>query len=122
MHSADDRRYCFVPLGYTNTFVRTQHWQNQAEYALVEGQVCGFKQVEIRDGETELTLYSTKGIPEYARLLFRGLFEKFLSECDVAVVKLPVISCPECLEVQERKVVFRQLARERPVVYCSYCG
>jgi hypothetical protein len=34
-----------VLLGYTNDFSRTNQWQDQAEYAFGENEVCGFRQI-----------------------------------------------------------------------------
>jgi GTPase SAR1 family protein len=42
-----------VLLGYTNTFTRTNQWQNQAQYEMELGQVCGFQQIVTREGEIE---------------------------------------------------------------------
>ena len=45
-----------VLLGYTNTFVRTNQWQNQAQYAVSEREICGFQQTDYHEGEIELVL------------------------------------------------------------------
>jgi GTPase SAR1 family protein len=37
-----------VLLGYTNTFTRTNQWQNQAQYETDQGDICGFRQCESR--------------------------------------------------------------------------
>jgi hypothetical protein len=83
-----------VQLGYTNTFTRTNQWQNQAEYETARGDVCGFRQVNEREGETELVLYYAKE-KAGARLLFQGLFEQFLRGRDVTVTKFPPVVLPE---------------------------
>lgn len=46
-----------VLLGYTNVFARTDQWQNQAQYEMSPGEVCGFRLVAEREGELEFVLY-----------------------------------------------------------------
>jgi hypothetical protein len=111
-----------VLLGYTNAFVQTHHWRNQAQYELAPGQVCGFRHDQTGDGEIELVLYSAAGTPDYARSLFRGLFEKFLNDSEVSIVRYPVARCPDCSEPQERAVVRKQVACGMRRIFCSYCG
>ncbi|HAW52730.1 MAG TPA: hypothetical protein DCX54_10445, partial [Flavobacteriales bacterium] len=43
-----------VLLGYTSSFTRRNHWQNQAQYETDEEKICGFRLVEDREGEIEL--------------------------------------------------------------------
>ena len=78
-----------VLLGYTNTFTRTNQWQGQAQYELGEGEICGFRQLEEREGEIELGLYYGKATSRHTRLLFQGAFEKFLRGRDVTVTMYP---------------------------------
>jgi hypothetical protein len=112
-----------VLLGYTNMFTRTHQWQNRAQYELSQKEVCGFEQVAEREGEIELVLYYAKNTPEFVRDLFRGLFERFLSQRRNLTVKryIPVI-CPACEERQERNVIIRHIELKRVSVYCSTCG
>jgi hypothetical protein len=42
-----------VLLGYTPSFSRINQWQNQAQYEMDAGQVCGFRSIEEREGEIE---------------------------------------------------------------------
>src|SRR5207302_4128339 len=72
-----------VLLGYTNTFTRTDQWQNQAQYEVEAGEVCGFRQVGEREGELDLLLYSAANVSQSTRFLFQALFEKFLARCRV---------------------------------------
>lgn len=46
-----------VLLGYTQTFIRVNQWQNQAQYEMDSGEIFGFRQIEERAGEIELILY-----------------------------------------------------------------
>lgn len=113
-----------VLLGYTNTFVRTNQWQNQAQYQLDEGQICGFRQAANREGEIEMVLYYALDTPEYVQLIFQGLFERFLSSRDLSIVRYEPVICSnlDCEERQERSAVMRQLNRERDFIFCSNCG
>ena len=72
-----------VLLGYTQTFTRVNQWQNQAQYELGAGEICGFRQIEERAGEIALILYYAATTPTYARTMFQGLFETFLYQRDV---------------------------------------
>lgn len=111
-----------VLLGYTNMFTRTHHWQNQAQYELGSGQICGFRQVAEHAGEIELVLYYGTNTPEYVRSLFKGLFEKFLSERDVEVEQYPSLSCRRCGDRPERSVVRKQVERRSKFLFCNNCG
>jgi len=51
------RALLVVLLGYTPSFIRINQWQNQAQYEMGPGQVCGFRLIEEREGEIELVLY-----------------------------------------------------------------
>ena len=109
-----------VLLGYTNTFARTHQWQNQAQYELGEGEVCGFRQVDHGNGVVELTLWYGARTPDSARLLFQGLFETFLARRDVQVVRHLPVACPSCGEAQNRDTVAQHSARG--FLFCSNCG
>ena len=52
-----------VLLGYTPSFSRINQWQNQAQYEMDAGQVCGFRSIEEREGELELVLYYGDKMP-----------------------------------------------------------
>jgi hypothetical protein len=110
-----------VQLGYTNTFTRTNQWQNQAEYETARGNVCGFRQVNERDGETELVLYCSKE-KSGARLLFQGLFEEFLRGRDVEVTKFPPVQCPKCGYRQQRDEVIKRIVEGKGFLFCGECG
>ena len=68
-----------VLLRYTNTFTRTNQWQNQAQYELNEGQICGFQQIVTREGDIEFVLYYATSTPTQVRHLFEGLCISILS-------------------------------------------
>jgi hypothetical protein len=110
-----------VQLGYTNTFTRTNQWQNQAEYETARGDVCGFRQVDEREGETELVLYYAKE-KSGARLLFQGLFEQFLRGRDVTVTKFPPVACPRCEYRQPRTEIVKRIGEGRGFLHCGECG
>lgn len=110
-----------VQLGYTNTFSRTNQWQNQAEYETARGDVCGFRQVNEREGETELVLYYAKE-KAGARPLFQGLFEEFLRGRDVDVTKFPPVQCPKCGYRQQRTEVVKRIGEGKGFLFCGDCG
>jgi hypothetical protein len=110
-----------VQLGYTNTFTRTNQWQNQAEYETARGDVCGFRQVDEREGEAELVLYYAKE-KAGARLLFQGLFEEFLRGRDVHVTKFPPVGCPKCHYRQQRGEVVKRIGEGKDFLRCVECG
>jgi small GTP-binding protein len=111
-----------VLLGYTNTFIRNNQWQDQAQYQLGPGEICGFKQVASREGELEIVLYYAVGIAEYIKSLFQGLFERFLSAKSVTVMRYQPVNCPSCAERLARTVVSQQLEKGRRSTYCNNCG
>lgn len=110
-----------VQLGYTNTFTRTNQWQNQAEYETAREDVCGFRQVDEREGETELVLYYAKE-KSGARLLFQGLFEQFLRGRDVTVTKFPPVACPKCQYRQPRSEIVKRIGEQKGFLFCGDCG
>jgi hypothetical protein len=111
-----------VLLGYTNTFTRTHQWQNQAQYEIATGEVCGFRQIEEREGEIELVLYYGNDTPEHARMLFQGLFETFLQRRDVKISKYSPVDCQKCGYRQERGEVVRRMRVGRDFLFCNECG
>jgi hypothetical protein len=57
-------------LGYTQTFTRTNQWQNQARYVMGDGSVCGFRQESNQEGELELVLYFGANVPTSGQKVF----------------------------------------------------
>ncbi|HEV2706542.1 MAG TPA: TIR domain-containing protein [Pyrinomonadaceae bacterium] len=110
-----------VLLGYTNTFTRTNQWQNQAQYETSEGELCGFRQVEEREGESEFVLYFGEGATR-SRLLFQGLFEQFLRGRDVSIIRYPCVLCPKCGYRQRRELVVSRIDEGKGFLYCGECG
>jgi WD40 repeat protein len=111
-----------VLLGYTNTFTRTHQWQHQAQYEMGSGEVCGFRQIQEREGQMELGLYYGIACPSETRTLFQGLFERFLRHRNVAVAKYPPVSCPECGYRQPRSEVVKRIQTKKPFLFCGDCG
>ena len=56
-----------VLLGYTPSFSRINQWQNQAQYEMGAGEICGFRLIEEREGEIELVLYYGDKMPSHGR-------------------------------------------------------
>jgi len=111
-----------VLLGYTNIFVRTNQWQNQARYQLGEGEICGFLHTADKEGEIELVLYYGLNTPDNVKYIFQGLVERFLSHWDLDIARYQPVICPKCKERQERDVVMKQLEQKREFTFCSNCG
>jgi hypothetical protein len=111
-----------VLLGYTNTFTRTHQWQNQAQYQLGDGEICGFRQVDQGKGVVELVLYYGTTTPESVKLLFQGLFETFLVRRDLNIVRHRPVRCRNCGEHQDHVVVMKQMDRGRTFIFCAVCG
>jgi small GTP-binding protein len=87
-----------VLLGYTSAFTRINQWQNQAQYEMGAGEICGFRLTEEREGELELVLYYSTAMPAYGRTLLQGLFESFLYKRDVEVTRFPPVFCAKYLK------------------------
>lgn len=81
-----------VLLGYTPSFTRINQWQNQAQYEMKEGDLCGFRSIEEREGEIELVLYYGEKMPQGGRDKFQELFEQFLYQRDSRNHSLPSCS------------------------------
>jgi small GTP-binding protein len=111
-----------VLLGYTNTFTRTNHWQNQAEYEMNPGEICGFRQMSEVEGEIELVHYYSPEAKPHVRALFQALFESFLGGRDLTVQKYPPVSCPACGELAERTAVVKRLREKKTFLFCNDCG
>jgi WD40 repeat protein len=112
-----------VLLGYTNVFTRSdQWWQNQAEYEVAGGGVCGFRQSAEREGELELVLYYGPETKPDDRRMFQALFEKFLRQRNVTVTRYEPVSCPKCQTRIKREVVKELTRKGRPATYCHECG
>jgi small GTP-binding protein len=110
-----------VLLGYTPSFTRINQWQNQAQYEMGEGEICGFRLIEDREGEIELVLYYGDRMPAAGRFKFQELFEQFLHQRDVEVTRFPPVVCPDGHRQKRDSVM--EAARERlPSLYCYRCG
>ena len=113
-----------VLLGYTNVFVRTHQWQDQAQYLMGENEVCGFRQSSTGvEGEVEFVLYFGKDVSLRTRDLFRSLFEQFLARKRVEVTRYRPVVCPnhKCGYRFGREEIIRQVKRGRTSMYCIEC-
>jgi small GTP-binding protein len=111
-----------VLLGYSNTFTRTNQWQNQAEYEMNPGEICGFKQIAEREGEIDLVHYYGPGAGPHVRSLFQGLFESFLLARDVTVTKYLPVSCPHCGYRPESAETVKRVKQQKTFSFCGECG
>jgi small GTP-binding protein len=110
-----------VLLGYTSTFMRINQWQNQAQYEMGIGEICGFRLIEDREGELELVLYYSTSMPDYGRSLFKGLFEKFIYQRDVEITRVPPVYCPNKHRI-ERATVLKRVRDNKNFAFCDECG
>jgi small GTP-binding protein len=110
-----------VLLGYTQTFTRVNQWQSQAQYEMGKGEICGFRLIEEREGETELVLYYSAALPDFGRQMFQGLFESFLYQRDVEVTRFPPVVCP-LGHRQERTTVIKRVRTGKKFLHCEECG
>jgi hypothetical protein len=110
-----------VLLGYTPSFVRINQWQNQAQYEMGKGEICGFCMIADREGEIELVLYYSDQMPQSGRDQFQALFERFLYKREVEVTRFPAVACPEGHRMDRATVV--RLTREgKSFAFCAECG
>jgi small GTP-binding protein len=110
-----------VLLGYTPSFTRINQWQNQAQYEMEEGQICGFRLIEDREGELELVLYYDNRMPLHGRAQFQVLFEQFLYQRDVEVTRFPPVVCAKGHQ-QKRATVIERVREGKPFMFCDECG
>ncbi len=110
-----------VLLGYTPSFVRINQWQNQAQYEMGAGEICGFRLIEEREGELELVLYYSAAMPAYGRAKFQELFEQFIYQREVEVTRFPPVICPNGHR-QERATVVKRVRENKRFVFCEECG
>jgi hypothetical protein len=110
-----------VLLGYTPSFTRINQWQNQAQYEMDEGEICGFRLIEDRQGEIELVLYYGDQLPTSGRDKFQELFEQFLYQRDVDVRPFPPVICANNHQ-QKRATVIERVRDRKPFMFCDECG
>ncbi len=110
-----------VLLGYTPSFTRINQWQNQTQFEMDEGQICGFRLIEDREGEIEVVLYYGDSLPQRGRTQFQELFEQFLYQHDVEVTRFPFVACPQGHR-QERATVIKRVREGKRFVHCEECG
>ena len=110
-----------VLLGYTPSFTRINQWQNQAQYETAEGETCGFRAIEDREGEIELVIYYGDQMPTSGRIKFQQLFEQFLYQRDVEVTPFPPVRCGNGHQ-QTRATVIARVRERKPFMFCDECG
>jgi hypothetical protein len=110
-----------VLLGYTPSFTRINQWQNQAQYEMGEGEICGFRLIEDREGEIELVLYYGDQLPAGGRVMFAELFEQFLYQRDVEVTPFPPVKCSKGHQ-QKRATVIERARDRKAFMFCDECG
>ena len=111
-----------VLFGYTHSFTRIHHWQNQAQYEMGQNELCGFRKVEEREGELELVLCYSQNTQPSTKLLFRSLFERFLQGREVTVTSYSPVVCSTCGYQQERSEITKRLKANKGFMFCGECG
>lgn len=111
-----------VQLSYAQMITRAHHWQSQAQFQMGVGELCGFRLMDVDEGEVDLVLYFGAGTADYTRSIFRGLFEKFLKSKNVTVTRYPPVRCPNCEYQQERSIIVRRIEEGRDFLHCAQCG
>lgn len=110
-----------VLLGYTPSFTRINQWQNQAQYEMSSGEICGFRLIEDREGEIELVLYYGDSMPAVGRAKFQELFEQFLYQREVEVTHFPPVACRKGHRL-ERATVIKRVRDSKTFAFCDECG
>jgi GTPase SAR1 family protein len=110
-----------VQLGYTNLFRSDARWQNQAQYSLEPGEICGFRQIDEREGEIELVLSYSSDVGEDTRKLFQGAFERFLKRRAIEIGRLPIVACTQ-RHPQLRDTIHQAVDNLEEFFFCSKCG
>lgn len=110
-----------VLLGYTPSFTRINQWQNQAQYVMKEGELCGFRSIEEREGEIELVLYYGDKMRQDGRDKFQELFEQFLYQREVEITRFPPVVCKNRHQ-QKRATVVERAKEGKKFVFCDECG
>jgi GTPase SAR1 family protein len=111
-----------VQLSYTTRFTSAHRWQNQAQFQMGVGEICGFRLEEVEDGEVDLVLYYGADVQDYTRSIFQSLFEKFLKASKVDFTCYQPITCPGCRHLQDRSVVARRIQNQSNFLHCVECG
>lgn len=110
-----------VLMGYTQTFTRTNHWQNHARYEVGKSVVCGFRLEEERVGELDFVLYFGTNTPTAVRMLFQSLFENFLARRNLTIRRFEPVLCPKG-HTLNRAVVRQRMSSGVKFTFCNDCG
>lgn len=110
-----------VLLGYTPFFTRINQWQYQAQYEMKDGEICGFRSIEEREGEIELILYYGEKMLRDGRDKFQEIFEQFLYQRDVEITRFPSVVCKNGHQ-QKRATVVERAKEGKTFVFCDECG
>lgn len=110
-----------VLMGYTQTFTRSNQWQNNARYEVGKSLVCGFRLEEERAGELDFVLYFGTNTPDPVRKLFQSLFESFLIRRNLTVQRFEPVICPKGHKLN-LAVVRQKISSGAKFAFCSDCG
>ncbi len=93
----------------------------QAQYEMGEGEICGFRVIEDREGEIEVVRYYSDQMPRRGRLEYQGQFERFLYQRDVELTRFPPVVCEKGHPL-ERATVISRIRDGKDFVFCAECG
>lgn len=110
-----------VLMGYTNNFTRTDQSHNHARYEVGEGEICGFRLEQQQPGQLLFVIYFSTKTSESWRMIFQGLFEKFLLQRNLTVFRYVTVSCKNGHLINSAVVRERSSAGSS-FVFCSECG
>jgi small GTP-binding protein len=110
-----------VELGYTNLFRSVARWQNEAQYEVEPGEICGFRQIDEREGEIELVLSYSPGAGSDTRRRFQDTIERFLRRRPLEISRLPMVACMKG-HLQLREAIRTAVYSSRKFFFCSTCG
>lgn len=111
-----------VSLGYTNMFLKADHWQDSARYEMHDGLICGFRIEDERDAELDLVLFFDGAADQTTRTVFRGLVESFLVRRNLSFRRYDPVYCGDCNHQIDRKTVRNRLIDLKDWAHCTNCG
>ncbi len=111
-----------VQISYASEFIRAHFWQNQAQFQMGLGEICGFRVESVSEGQVDLVLYYGVDATDYTRLHFKTLFERILRQTDTDYTRYPRAYCPDCNSYQPREVMIDRIMSTYSHMHCLNCG
>jgi len=111
-----------VQMGYASKSMKAHCWQNQAQYQMNFGEICGFRIEEASASTVDLVLYYSTAAKPYTRMKFQAMLEQFLNLSGLNYTRFPLVVCPHCQHVQERSLVMERVGEKKEKMHCVECG